>query len=133
MRLGWTAIAAAACLVVVVWAYQHDRGVAPAASSSQDAPGGEQIGTSESLAEKLAVLWSQAREELAGMQFDDWVAGFSEDRDESDELLPPPREDEADEDAYDANTPPSWMPAAVRAVNQGPGAGGHGATSPKEN
>jgi len=131
-RLGWTAVAIAACLVVVL-AHHTYRGIAPVATSPQDARGGKQVGTSDRLPAQLAVVWSRTREELAAWQFDDWTADSLDEGDGADESPPFPPEDHADEDAFGANTPPSWMLAAVRAVAGGPGAEDGGRSNPEEN
>ena len=113
VRLAWSGIAASLCLVVVL-AYQHDRANAPVADSRQNGVGGEPITKSDDRSERLAVLWSQTREELASVEFDD-----------SAELPPLPAEDAADEDVYATNVSPSWMLAAVLAAD--------GRSMPEEN
>ena len=120
-RVGWTAITAAACLVVLVLAYRHDRGIGPVASSPQEAPGGGHVGISDGVPDELAIVWSQTREELAALQFDVWAADSLDDRDESEDWSPLPAEDDAEEDLYAANTPPSWMLAAVHGSRPGRG------------
>ena len=131
-RLARAVIAAAACLMVVL-AYQHYRGIAPVATSPQETADSERIGSSERSARQLAVLWSQTREELAAMQLDDWVVDLHDNLDQSDELLPLPQDAEPDDDAYAANVPPSWMLAAVRAIDRGPGGEDDGNSIPREN
>ena len=131
-RLAWTGIAASVCLVVVL-AYQHYHAIAPVADSQQNSPGGEPITTSDGRSEQLAVLWSRTLEELASVEFADWAVDLRGELDDSAELPLLSAEDEANQDVYVANAPPSWMLAAVCAADGGLGAGDHGNSGPEEN
>lgn len=138
-HLAWTAIAVAACLVVALLAYQHQhrRGVAPVAEAPHDGPGGEGIETLGGRADQLAVLWSRTRDELAALPLDDWAADSLEEGEPSDELPLLPADEDADEEVDEnglaANTPPSWMLAAVRAVSGSSEAEDFGTSGPEEN
>ena len=78
------------------------------------------MGTSDGVPDELAIVWSQTCEELAAVQFDVWAADSPDNRDESENWSPLPTEGDAEEDLYAANTPPSWMLAAVQAVGGRP-------------
>ena len=131
-RLGWTAITAATCLAVVL-VYRLDRGIERVANLGQPAQSGEQIETSDGSPEQLALLWNRTREELATLQFDDWASDLLEETDEPDGSPLPLAKDEAGEDAYAANLPPSWMLAAVQAVGGRPGTEDGSISGPEEN
>lgn len=91
------------------------------------------MGASDSVPDELAIVWSQTREELAAVEFDVWAADSPDNRDESEDWSPLPAEDDAEEDLYAANTPPSWMLAAVRAMDLDPVAEDHSGSSSQEN